>query len=101
MPQHACGQDGKFIMRGLSHMTLAFLLAGATVALAQQFPPQPAAPQTGNDTERASCRPDVVKFCQAELSNNQDDTFTILACLQRNRTRISAACQQVLASHGQ
>jgi hypothetical protein len=43
----------------------------------------------------------VVKFCQAELSKNQDDTFAILACLQNNRSRISAACQQVLANHGQ
>jgi hypothetical protein len=85
----------------LSNLTLAFVLAGATTALAQQFPPQPAAPERGNDAERAACRPDVVKFCQAELSKNQDDVFSILACLQRSRTRISAACQQVLASHGQ
>jgi len=85
----------------LSNLTLAFLLAGATVAFAQQFPPQPAAPDTGNDAERAACRPDVVKFCQAELSKNQDDVFAILACLQRNRTGISAACQRVLANHGQ
>ena len=85
----------------LSNLTLAFVLAGATAVWAQQFPPQPAAPQTGNDAERAACHPDVVKFCQAELSNNQDDAFTILACLQRNRPRISAACQQVLADHGQ
>ena len=58
---------GNQIMR-LSNLTLAFLLAGVTTALAQQFPPQPAAPDRGNDAERAACRPDVVKFCQAELS---------------------------------
>jgi hypothetical protein len=85
----------------LPNLILAFLLAGATTALAQQFPPQPAAPDMGNDAERAACRPDVVKHCEAELSKNQDDVFAILACLQRNRTRISPACQQVLASHGQ
>ncbi len=89
-------------MRGISHLTLALLmLAGVTIAFAQQFPPQPAAPDRGNDAERAACRPDVVKLCQAELSKNQNDTFAILACLQRNRTRISPACQQVLANHGQ
>ncbi|HTV30213.1 MAG TPA: hypothetical protein VMF32_20795 [Xanthobacteraceae bacterium] len=85
----------------LSNLTLAFLLAGATTALAQHFPAQPAPPDTGNDAERAACRPDVVKFCQAELSKNQDDVFAILACLQTNRTKITPACQQVLANHGQ
>jgi hypothetical protein len=84
----------------LPTVTLVFLLAGATTALAQQFPPQPAAPQLGSEAERAACRPDVLKFCQPELSKNQDDVFAILACLQRNRTRISAPCQQVLASNG-
>jgi hypothetical protein len=85
----------------LPNLILAFLLASTMTALAQQFPPQPAAPDMGNDAERAACRPDVVKHCEAELSKNQDDVFAILACLQRNRTRISPACQQVLASHGQ
>jgi hypothetical protein len=84
----------------LPKVTLALLLAGATAALAQQFPAQPAAPQMGSEAERAACRPDVVKFCQAELSANQGNVFAILACLQRNRTRISAPCQQVLASNG-
>jgi hypothetical protein len=88
-------------MRRHLHVTLVFLLVGMTTASAQQFPPQPGAPDRGNDAERAACRPDVVKFCQAELSQNQDDVFAILACLQSNRTRISTACQQVLASHGQ
>jgi hypothetical protein len=84
----------------LATLTLAFLLAGATATLAQQFPPQPAAPQMGSEAERAACRPDVVKFCQAELSQNQDDVFAILACLQHNRTRVSPSCQQVLANNG-
>ena len=84
----------------LPSLALAFLLAATAIALAQQFPPQPAAPQMGSEGERAACRPDVVKFCQADLSKNQDDVFAILACLQRNRTRISAPCQQVLANNG-
>jgi len=88
-------------MRGLSHVTLAFLiLVGVTPAFAQQFPPQPAAANMGSDAERTACRPDVLKFRQAELSKNQGDTFAILACLQRNRARIGPACERVLADHG-
>jgi hypothetical protein len=97
----ARASDGGIRIMRLSNLTLACLLVGVTTALAQQFPPQPAAPDRGNETERATCRPDVVKFCQAELHKNQDDVFTILACLQSNRAKISTACQQVLADHGQ
>jgi hypothetical protein len=83
-------------------LVFAFLLASSTAALAQ-FPPQPPPPPggQGNDQERAACHPDVVKYCQAELKTNQDDVFAILGCLQRNRSRISAACRQVLENHGQ
>jgi hypothetical protein len=31
----------------------------------------------------------------------QDGDQIVLACLKQNRTRISKACQAVLASHGQ
>jgi hypothetical protein len=99
MAQSTLGIGKVKIMR-LVNLTLAFLLAGAPAVFAQQFPPQPAAPQLGSEAERAACRPDVVKFCQAELSANQDDVFAILACLQRNRGRISPSCQQVLANNG-
>jgi hypothetical protein len=82
-------------------LALAFLLAAASAALAQ-FPPQPPPPaMPGNEQERAACHPDVVRFCQAELSAHQDDVFTILGCLQRNRPRISKACREVLEDHGQ
>jgi hypothetical protein len=87
-------------MRRLLLLMLVLLLVDATAAFAQQFPPQPAAPQMGSEKERAACRPDVVKFCQGELSKNQDDVFAILACLQRNRVNISAPCQQVLSDNG-
>ena len=81
-------------------LCLALLLAGMTVALAQ-FPPQPPPPPLpGSEQERAACHPDVVKFCQAELATNQDDVFAILSCLQRNRSRISPACQEVLSDNG-
>ena len=82
-------------------LSSVLIFASATIAPAQ-FPPQPPPPaMPGSDQERAACRPDVVKFCQAELAANENDVMAILGCLQRNRSRISAACQEVLSSHGQ
>jgi hypothetical protein len=83
------------------------LLTAATVVPAQ-VPPQP--PPVGHvqilgqgdEHERAACHPDVMKFCR-ELVKDDDnsDVFSILSCLQTNRQRISRACGEVLASHGQ
>jgi hypothetical protein len=86
----------------ISILLIAFILAAASAG-AQTFPPQPppSSMGQGNDKERAACHPDVTRFCQAQLKVNPDDTFSILGCLQANRTKISRACQQVLASHGQ
>ena len=83
----------------------AVLLAAGTVVFAQ-LPPQPppvANPLTrGTEQERAACHPDVMKFCRQLVKDNDDsDVFAILDCLQTNRGKISGACQQVLASHGQ
>jgi hypothetical protein len=55
----------------------------------------------GDARERAACRPDVMRFCKQLIKDNNDDVFSILNCLQGNRARISRACSQVLASHGQ
>jgi len=85
-------------------LTMALALAGSTAASAQ-FPAQPAPAQipmtAGDDKERAACHPDVIKFCQSQLQINSSDTLGILGCLQTNRANVSAACQQVLSSHGQ
>ena len=59
------------------------------------FPPLPM--QQGTPEERAACSPDVRKFCGSDLQ----DTMRVLACLQANRPKISAACNRVLVSHGQ
>ncbi len=86
-----------------SVLTIAFALLTGTAVLAQ-FPPQPPPPAPlgqGTEQERAACHPDVVRFCQAQLAANENDTFGILSCLQSNRTRISRACAEVLANHGQ
>ena len=55
----------------------------------------------GNAQERAACRHDVRRFCQAELQKNPDDTLIITGCLQANRTKISRNCRNALASNGQ
>lgn len=87
-------------------LTIAFAVTVATSALAQQFPTQPPpvngpAGMQGTDKERDACHPDVTRYCQSQLKVNPDDVLGILGCLQSNRPKISRACQEVLASHGQ
>ena len=48
--------------------------------------------------EQAACNRDVQRHCRKVI--DQGD-FTILACLKENRSQISAACNQVLKTHGQ
>jgi hypothetical protein len=62
----------------------------SSVAFAQQ--------QRGTAEEQKACVRDVQRHCRSVI--DQGD-FTILACLQQNRPKISAACDQVLKSHGQ
>ena len=57
--------------------------------------------QVGNEQERAACRQDVRRFCQAELQRNPDDMLSITGCLQANRTKVSRTCRGALARHGQ
>jgi hypothetical protein len=64
---------------------VAFLLM-ASGASAQQ--------RQGHD----ACARDVSRFCRAQMN---DGDQIVLACLKQNRARISKACQQMLASHGQ
>jgi len=52
----------------------------------------------GTPDEQKACARDVQRHCRAVI--DQGD-FTILACLQQNRPKITAACDQVLKSHGQ
>jgi len=80
------------------------LFAILTPALAQlplppplPLPLPPLPMPEGTPEERAACAPDVQKYCEAAIP----DTMRVLGCLQANRTRISAACNRVLVSHGQ
>lgn len=93
-------------MLRIAILTIALALAAGTAAYAQQLPPQPPPVAgmgmgDGNPQERAACHPDVTKYCQTQLEVNPQDVLGILGCLQANRTKISHACEQVLASHGQ
>ena len=90
----------------VSTLTIVVALAAGSFAHAQSLPPQPPPVKgmgmgEGNPQERAACHPDVTKFCQTQLEVNPQDVLGILGCLQSNRSKISAACPQVLASHGQ
>jgi hypothetical protein len=91
------------MMIRISVLSMMFLALGA--ADAQHLPPQPppvaSLMERGNDQERAACHPDVSRFCQTQLQINPNDMLGILGCLQANRPKISRACQQVLANHGQ
>ena len=62
-----------------------------TVAIAQQQ-------RSGTPEEQAACSRDVQRFCRPVI--DQGD-FTILACLQQHRPKLTAACNQVLKNHGQ
>jgi hypothetical protein len=100
MPEHGG------IMVRISVLAIAFALAAGASALAQQFPAQPPpvsgpAGMQGTDQERVACHPDVTKFCQTQLQVNPNDVLGILGCLRENKPKISRACQDVLASHGQ
>lgn len=54
--------------------------------------------QRGTVEEQKACTRDVQRHCRAVI--DQGD-FTILACLQQNRSKISAGCDHVLKTHGQ
>jgi hypothetical protein len=53
---------------------------------------------SGTEQDEKACAPDVQRFCRKLM--DQGD-FTILACLKENRPKLSAACRNVLVSHGQ
>ena len=67
-----------------------FLLVIPLVLMASSASAQ----QQGQD----ACARDVSRFCRAQM---QEGDQIVLACLKQNRARISKACQQMLASHGQ
>lgn len=80
----------KFFL-GLSLFSMSVSIVATTgVAMAQQ--------RSGTPEEQAACSRDVERYCRKVI--DQGD-FTVLACLQQNRPKISKACDQVLKNHGQ
>ena len=54
--------------------------------------------RSGTPDEQKACARDVQRYCRPVI--DQGD-FTILACLQQNRPKLTMACDQVLKNHGQ
>jgi hypothetical protein len=75
---------------------LALALLSITVSTGASAQQQPA--RSGTPDEQKACARDVQRFCRPVI--DQGD-FTILACLQQNRPKITPACDQVLKNHGQ
>lgn len=48
--------------------------------------------------ERAACIADARKYCPDELASK--DIQAGIACMIRNKSRLSPACQKVLTDHG-
>jgi hypothetical protein len=83
-------------------VTIVILTLWSSASLAQDRTRESrdAAPgNMGTTQEQAACRKDVRKFCQ-DLPDTAGP-LSFLSCLQANRSKISKACQNVLASHGQ
>jgi hypothetical protein len=80
---------------------VAVLVASPRPADCDTRPAESSLMGQGNGQERAACHSDVSRFCQTQLQINPNDLVGILGCLQANRPKISRACQQVLANHGQ
>jgi hypothetical protein len=75
--------------KSLLALTLLSISVSSPAAFAQRG---------GTADEQKACTRDVQKHCRAVI--DQGD-FTILACLKENRSKISAACNQVLKNNGQ
>jgi hypothetical protein len=54
--------------------------------------------RSGTLEEQAACSRDVQRYCRPVI--DQGD-FTILACLQQHRPKLTVACNMVLKNHGQ
>ena len=79
-------------MRKILLVVSLLSLTASTAAFAQQ------GQHSGTEQEQKACSRDVTKFCRSLM--DQGD-LVILSCLQQNRPKLTAACNQVLVSHGQ
>jgi hypothetical protein len=75
---------------------VALTLLSLSVSTGAIAEPQPQ--RSGTPEEQVACSRDVQRYCRPVI--DQGD-FTILACLQQNRPKLTVACNQVLKNHGQ
>ena len=54
--------------------------------------------RSGTPEEQKACARDVQRYCRSLMAQGD---FTILACLQQNRPKLTEACDQVLKTHKQ
>jgi len=78
-------------MRKLFLALTLLSISVSTGAIAQQQ-------RSGTPEEQKACSRDVERHCRPVI--DQGD-FTILACLQQNRPKLTPACAQVLKDHNQ
>ena len=72
-------------------LAVTLLSSLSTGAIAQQQ-------RSGTPDEQKACTRDVQRYCR--LVMDQGD-FTVLACLQQHRPKLTKACDLVLRTHGQ
>jgi hypothetical protein len=84
-------------MRKIFSALILLSLSIPTAAVAASEP-QPVPQRSGTPEEQAACSRDVQRHCRPVM--DQGD-FTVLACLQQNRPKLTVACEQVLKNHGQ
>lgn len=84
-------------------LALVFVLAGCSASrtLSNEAPTQAAAAtpmESEGPTweERLACQDDVAKYCRAALPQ----AMKVARCLQKNRKKISTACEGVLLKYG-
>ncbi|MCO5129546.1 MAG: hypothetical protein M9932_03145 [Xanthobacteraceae bacterium] len=76
-------------------LLLALLAPLSTPAMAQKQSPSQ---RGGTEAEQKACTRDVTRHCRHLM--DQGD-LVILSCLKEHRSKLTKACEQVLASHGQ
>ena len=87
-------------MSRIAWLVVVVVAAAGSGAAAQSPDGQGASPQVyaqGTPAQRASCRPDVYRLCAGEIPNVR----AIVACLRKNRSRLSEACAAVFEAAGE
>ncbi len=84
-------------MRKLFLIATLLSLSVPAAALAQQKQ-HSQQERSGTPEEQKACAHDVQKYCRPLMD---EPDLIVLNCLQQNRPKLTKACGQVLADHGQ